>query len=26
VEGVVSAQDHLGYDTDDVYVPFQALY
>jgi hypothetical protein len=26
VEGVVSARDHLGYDTDDVYVPFQALY
>jgi CBS domain-containing protein len=25
-EGVVSAQDHLGYDTDDELVPFQALY
>jgi CBS domain-containing protein len=26
VEGVVSAQDHLGYDTDDVYVPFHQFY
>jgi CBS-domain-containing membrane protein len=26
VEGVVSAQDHLGYDTDDELVPFRAFY
>ncbi|HZE34148.1 MAG TPA: CBS domain-containing protein [Actinoallomurus sp.] len=26
VEGVVSAQDHLGYDTDDEFIPFHQYY
>ena len=26
VRGVVSAQDRLGYDTDDAYVPFHQFY